>query len=313
MPLVGFEYKGERYSLEDALERGALTHRFALTFLRMVAAEREWDGTPSVTQCINGTRMEYLKMTTDYWVNPDDSAFMALGSRVHLGLDSQGVELSEFDVRLDDLKGTLDLLEPAPGGGYLLTDYKTSGSFKVAKALGWEKVDVGQVDSDGSPVLYKSGKKKGQQVTKKEVRKGKPDIWEWALQVNKYRLMARAALDAKGDRTKIVAMRIFVISRDGGTWMAESRGVVENTASIPIEQYSDAKVEDYFERKSGALVEAMVDERLPGVCSEIENWQGRRCRDYCPVADACKAAGDNPHLGGVRQQLEDSIAEATNG
>lgn len=301
MPLAWVEHEGQRYSLEDVLENGALAHRFPLTYLQLVCDDRKWKGRPSVTQCIGGTRQAYLKITVDYGVNPDKAAFQVLGTKVHRNLDTQEWEITEFDVGIDDMEGTLDLLEPAPGGGYILTDHKTVGSYRIVKALGIEKIDVPVHDENGAAKFYQSGKKKGQMVTRKEHRRNeeKVDIHDWALQLNKYRLMAREALDAKGDKTKVVAMRIFAIVRDGGLWISESRGIEDSTFSVPVPEYPDAKVEAFFEAKATALLGAVLDGRVPAMCSEDENWGGTKCRDWCEVSEACKALGDNPHLGGM--------------
>jgi hypothetical protein len=73
--------------------------------------------------------------------------------------------------RLDsgDISGVADLLEEdeEEAGKYILTDYKTFASFKVAKCLGRKVIDVPALDEAGNEVIYKSGKKKGQVKTRK--------------------------------------------------------------------------------------------------------------------------------------------------
>ncbi len=312
MPLKWFEVDGERHEVQKALTEYTLIEHYPLTYLQMVANERPWSGTPSVTQLLKGSRQAYLELTEDYAVDPDDAAFRVLGTKAHLNLETQQYQLTEVDLLVDDIKGTSDLLEPAPANRLWLTDYKTWGSFPVMRALGIEMVDVPQFWEDsGNPIVYKSGKRAGQQKTRKEPRQtNKPDYRDVQLQVNKYRIMARAHLDALGDDRQITIMRVFVVVRDGGTGSARQRGVLTNTASIQIPPMDDAVVQRYFERKQAALLGALDSGDAPPPCSEDESWQGRKCQRYCPVAEHCAKLGDNPHLGGVLPALRESIARA---
>ncbi len=51
--------------------------------LRLMAQQRDWTGKPSTTQCINGTRLEYLKLTHATLCDPQKMAFMVLGTMSH--------------------------------------------------------------------------------------------------------------------------------------------------------------------------------------------------------------------------------------
>ncbi len=51
-----------RVSFADALERGALSDLYPVTYLRMCAESRTWKGKPSTTQLMKGTRQAFLEI-----------------------------------------------------------------------------------------------------------------------------------------------------------------------------------------------------------------------------------------------------------
>lgn len=94
---------------------------------------------------LNPTRLEYLKLTKDYAIDPTDRAFALLGTRHHkrLELVAKKIEglIAEKKLDSDEVQkhsGILDLLEPdeLQDGYYKLIDYKSWGSFMVALILG---------------------------------------------------------------------------------------------------------------------------------------------------------------------------------
>lgn len=274
-----------------------------MSFLREAGHERKWNGLPSVTQLINGTRKAYLSIVTDYSAKPGDSAFRIIGSRGHAKLEKTGgsFEITEETLTLNGITGTFDSLE-VEGNEITLTDTKTSGAYAVAKALGIkrESKDVPIIGDDGKPVLLKSGKNKGQAKTKKEyeIVRVDPDYREWQLQLNYYALMVKAAGFAP---TKLV---VFSIPRDGGTWKAESYGVTEKTYMIPVPFLGENEVLSYFEMKKAALVAAMETKTMPPMCTPDECWEGRKCTGFCAGAEACRAHGDNPYFSAPVQDGE---------
>lgn len=140
-----------------------------ISYLRIAGAVREWKGIPSTTQMLNGTREEYLKITEDYSIIPDKRAFAALGTKTHAALDSED-NLSFSEERLFDETGSgqMDRLELQENGEWWLIEEKTSGSRKVAQAMGLVKKKRPAFYPSGDPVLYqRSGKgyKAGDQKT----------------------------------------------------------------------------------------------------------------------------------------------------
>lgn len=229
---------------------------------RAVTEERVWSGVPSTTQLINGTMLEFLKLTKDYAIDPQKRAFSVLGTHHHQHLEVFGV-MAEVKVG-NEITSTVDLLEPDPTepGSYILTDYKTWGSYAVARVLG----------------LVREGKGKEAVFV---YAKPHPSDWESELQLNHYRLQAtRAGLP-------VSKMQVQCTVRDGGLAIAATRGIDRNIYIIPIQKLDDSSIDDYFKRKAGCLQLALKQGWWNEPCNDEESWEGRRCKDYCEVAEWC--------------------------
>lgn len=209
--------------------------------------------TPSTTQLLNPTRMAYLQITKPYAINPFDSAFMLLGTRHHKTLEIvasriKGLiaekKLSKSEASQNT--GILDLLEPdeLKEGYYKLIDYKTWGSYSVAKTLG-------RSNSNGD---Y--------------------EVNQLSLQLNNYRI--------KVENLGFPISRLLVqcTVRDGGTWTARNNKVPEKVLFIPVDLIDNELVLDYFYRKSRELLTALKTETLPGLCDYQERWGSRRCKGF---------------------------------
>ena len=246
-----------------------------------MARVREWKGKPSVTQCLNGTRCAMNEILYDYYTTTDSMAFAMLGTHHHTLMEgaADGEEIiSEERFEADDVGGTPDSLEPKADGTYKLLDYKTWGSYKVAKALGYYTEDV------GTGVHFKTGKRVGQEKTRKEVRQSadKVDIWETQMQLNRYRIF----FDVAG--FPVSELEVAVTVRDSGTYMAKGRGVTRNIYLINIPILPDEYVLEYFKTKSEALVSAIANKHCPTKCNARERWDDRKCEDYCPTHNHCE-------------------------
>ena len=243
--------------------------------LGYIAKEREWKGTPSVTQLLSGTRQKYLEITQEYAINPQNLLFAMLGTSTHEKQEENTPENDKTEERLSlgYVNGAYDYYETST---QTLYDTKTYGSYKVAKALGYfEKwVHVG---------VYQRGDKKGQNKFEKQwVPGGYKDRFELAVQMNCYRIM----LEKEGYPVK--RMLCEVICKDGGTFMAKQRGIDRIGYLIPINKISDIWIERYFKHKSKKLLEALEKKELPPTCTKRETWDGRKCQDYCPVWEYCE-------------------------
>lgn len=302
MPIKYFTIDGVEIPVEDVLSGNAKT-RFPRAYLEMAADFRKWDGKPHVTDLLNGFRLTWLKNKADYAVDPDDAAYRVLGVQAHGKLEQyegQG-EVAELGLETDDLQGRTDLVGVI-NGERAMTDYKVVGSYKIQQALGLYYEDEPVLNPDGSPYLFKSGARKGQPKTHKVLKKdpAKADIKDFARQLNIYRVLYKMMTGES-----IENLYIFAVVRDGGTRIAQERGVLQKTYTFPMPVVADEKVLAFIKKQSSALKEAMDLQTPPPVCSPEECWNGRRCKDFCEVSIACKALNDNPYLGAKEEEDEE--------
>ena len=251
------------------------------SYLQLASRDRKWTGKPSTTQLIGGVLHAFLKLTKDYVISPDSRAFMITGTKGHSALENSGDEYSILEERFDDedvdITGIADILE-CENGRNILIDTKVSGSFKVAKALGF------YVEDEATDEVYTSGKKKGQPKTRKVLKRddSKRDRLDWERQTSKY------AIEFEKKGFKIDEIRIQAIVRDGNTYMARSRGVFRNVYFFRIDRIPDAEILAYFEAKRVALLTALQQGYWNNICTAEENWEGLKCQKYCEVAEYCK-------------------------
>jgi len=266
---------GQTIEIESCLENCRMANRcLSIATLRLISEQRDWTGTPSTTQLLQGTREAYLKIIhNDLIMKPKAQLFRILGTKSHLSLEKfTENELSEVRLEDENSTGAFDLYDPATKTLY---DYKTWGSFKVAAALGIKMIDVETGE------VYKTGAKKGQPKTRKEISYGQPDMRETELQLNDYRMK----LEASGFPVEQIIVEAIV--RDGGTYVASGRGITENGYLIPVAILPDEEVKAYFTAKAEALKHALETNTMPPECTDEECWDGRKCTGYCDVACKC--------------------------
>lgn len=258
MPLVGFICPDNKtITKEVCYNRCRMGNPCrSLRYLLQAGEDRPWTGKPSCTQLLNGTRLEYLKITNDYFIRPDDRAFAVLGTRSHWLLDQIAKTredlISEYKLEGDQV-GTLDCLEPDRiNGGYILIDNKTWGSYVVKKSLAG-------------------------------------DMAETELQLNFYRVKAETdpALAKILGPVVIRKMIIEAIVRDGNTKTAKENDIYNRIYHIPVKRLPDDRVLEYFNSKAFALVDALDKKALPPCCNNDENWNWRRCKGFCDVYSFC--------------------------
>jgi len=251
-----------------------------------IAEERVWSGEPSTTQLLNGTMLEFLKLTNSYAIDPDSRMFALLGTRHHEMLHEMAKTLglpSEVALTGDD-KDIFDLLEQDEDGQWVLLDYKTWGSYRVAQAIGL--VEIGK-KPDPSGAVYKTSGKWGKAGSPKMVNvfQAMPqqvDNTEAELQLNRYRLLLKEKYGID-----VVLMRIQATVRDGGLAVANSRGIDRNGIMIEIQMLPDERVKAYFDAKRTDLLLALAQGSWSIPCTNKESWDGVRCREYCDVWNFC--------------------------
>ena len=227
----------------------------SLPTLHEIGSDREWKGVASTTMLLNPTRMSYLKIVHDYAIDPFDRAFALLGTRHHKKLEIVASKIIELHAEIKivgETSSIIDLLEPdeLKDGYWKLTDYKTWGSYALAKVTG--------VKDNGDYELKQAG-----------------------LQLNDYRI--------KAQDIGFPISRLFIqcTVRDGGTFTARNNGIDYKMALIPIEIMDDDKVKEYFITKEYALQTALKENTLPELCPYDERWSGRRCKGFCDVFMFC--------------------------
>jgi len=295
MPLTHFYCPdGQRVSLKQCLSSQGcrMQDRCApLPFLRKIGYDRKYSGvTPSAAG--NGPRLIWGRAVFDYCVDPDDRVFAVLGSTIHGRLAEKGITynvLSEEKLKDDQAKGIADLLEDDEfiPNQYILTDYKTSGSFAVAKWMGIKikKVEMPILDEKGKQVYLKSGPNKGKAKTKQESRieryNPEKNLFGVSLQVNRYRIF----YETYG--FKISRMRVFAIPRDGGTYIAKNRAIDRNKYLIDLPKLDDTSVMNFYAKLQAEVNQAFEDE-YARLCLPWECWDGRRCAAYCEIREDCQ-------------------------
>ena len=233
----------------------------------------------SVTELLCGTREMYLRKITDYAVSPTDQVFALHGSAVHALQENltAGELLSEERLQDTVTTGKFDLYGKILGNDDgVLGDYKVTSSYKLMKALGYYKVDVPTGE------FYKSGIRKGQPKYKKEWRTdGVRDVFEWAVQLNAYRMLLEKA------GFHVHHMEIQAFCRDYSLQIAAQRNITKPIYLIPIHRISNHWLELYLKAKAQRLEKAIATRTMPPVCTARENWNGRKCLGYCPVSGHC--------------------------
>ena len=283
MPLVDFLCPDNaRIPIKTCLSEGGcrMGERCASrSYLQMAASDRPWKGKSSCTQCISGTLHAFLKITKPYATAPDGRAFMINGTRGHSVLEDYDDECSLLELKFTEgnISGIADCIE-IELGKTILSDNKVSGSYKVAKALGFKVI------KEETGVLYKTGPRAGQSRTRSTLVRDPEheDRYTWELQLNKYRMDYE-----KEYNTKVDELKIQCIVRDGNTQIARSRGLFRNVYYFKIKIMPDSEVQEYFDRKDAALHQALKQGYWKEVCNKEECWDGLMCQRYCDVAEHC--------------------------
>jgi hypothetical protein len=315
--LTHFIFNNKLISIENWR---SLLWRFSPQYLQKVMEERTYSGKVSVTTCYKCPREYIFKNLFPYAVDPDQMAFAILGTYVHNYLedDSQLTEMAmnmEFDI---GISGILDLIY-VQNNEIVLSDYKTWGSYAVAKHLGLEQYEKPLLDAQGNQIRYKSSRKgkyeKGDLRTERAFRKNDElaDNYIVTMQLNMYRVMfedllrkGKIVIKGEDDKTllNVGKLIVYCIIRDGNTHIARSRGIFSNTEAIPLNILPDKEVIDYHLSKARYIKELMdkytfynTKEILrdpPRMGTSEETLDGYVCRESCPVAYLCQQCEEHP-------------------
>lgn len=272
---------GTATKISDCLEHCPNKERcMFLPTLRAIAKSTDRKlSEPTVTELLQGTRETYLKKTTNYAVNPISQLFALHGSAIHAMNEenSEGNLLTEVRMYDGIMSGKFDVYgEILDKDTKTLGDYKVTSSYKLMRAMGYYKVNIPTGE------VYKTGTHKGEPKYRKEWRTdGVRDVLDWAIQLNYYRML----LEARG--FKVEKMQIQALVRDYSLRIAKERNITKPVYLIKINRISDHWLKLYLQAKAQRLQNAITNKQLPEHCKTRETWHGRKCLDYCDVADQC--------------------------
>lgn len=272
---------GEKTSIESVLS-GCFDDYFPRAYIAACVDEPKWTGEPSVRQCVNGARMEYLKIVCDYSIDPEDHIFMLIGTSSISMLDNYiEKEYAKIEIEGEHVIGTIAALEKKQDETFTMIDYKNYGSYKAQLML-------------ASTVIKRDDNK---YYTVPNWKLGENKLVE--LELNELRILVE-----KQKNIKITEIKLMLIIRDGNTKNASDNGIIQSYFYLPIPILEDKKVENYFRKKSKLIIDAVNDyhksiysmqkkyavmNNAPSKCNSDEAWNGRRCnKKYCPVSNYCK-------------------------
>lgn len=302
MPIRWFKCPdGETIECEECLKLGGcrMEQRCATRpYLRLVADEREFDGKVTPSAAGNGPLLTYLKGVTDYAVSPQDKAFASFGTATHGKLSIHKYTkdvLAEEEMSDEKMKGIADVVDECENGkeGFILYDYKTWGSYKLMKALGGYQVNEPVLDDHGNQIIYKSGKKKGEVKTHKVTYFDPERVLKNDELFNEEMQLGRYGIFFTDKGFPVVELWIQGIPRDGGTYIADSRGITEKVYMIPLRMRSREEILSFYDNLQDEVDTAVATGQCR-LCNARECWEGRRCEGYCEVAEACKQRYDRP-------------------
>lgn len=267
--------------------------------LGAIAEQRVWNGIPSTTQLLNGTREAYLTIITDYSIDPQDYVYALFGTKVHAKLElfTPDNALSEERLFDDVSSGAFDFYDDG-----VLYDVKTYGSYAVAKTLGLKE----ELVPDGVYKTSRTGKyQKGDTKYKKVYKEnGIHKRFNLMVQLNDYRMK----LESYGFPVDKMVCEILV--RDGGTYIARSRGVHQKALLVVINKISDIWISRYMNEKAKRLKEALSTNILPPPCSPRERWydsttkRSGKCASFCPVRFVCSVGRREMALSDFGKDVE---------
>lgn len=272
---------GNQIEISNCLQSCRLQQRcMLLPTLRAIAqsVNRNIQGF-TVTELIGGVREMYLKKTFEYAVDPMKRVYALHGTAAHRINEghTEGEIFSEERLNGEACSGQFDMFGSLlDDSDATLGDIKVTSSYKLMRALGMYKVDVPTGD------IYKSGSRKGQAKTVKEWRTGGVrHLFDWAVQVNYYRIL----LEAQG--FEVNRMVIQALCRDSGLRIASERNINQPVYLIDIHRISAPWIKRYLEEKAKMLQRALDSNVMPELCTPREAWHGRKCAGYCEVAGFC--------------------------
>ena len=234
-----------------------------------------------VTDVTVGLRETYLKYTTDFVETLDDRMAVAPQSLYHAALEINSPDTSTFSH--GNLIGSVDDWE-ADAKEMRIYDFKFVGAYKVKLMLGLDKHTEPILDEEGNKIMWRGKPRVNTSFLPTLI----PDLSPYDDQMNIYRgLMREEGFCA--DRK--IRCFLNVVPRDAGTVAGRMHGVTKRFYSIEIPDNKTAIEQAHI--RADELLEAFATKTPPPPCLSVHSWEGRKCRQYCAVANACANLCDN--------------------
>lgn len=254
MPLVGFNCECGNVLIKDCLKSCPKGDRcLSISTLHKIGQTKEYThGKFSTTLLLKPTRQAFLEITSDYFIEPSEQAWMISGREHHARLQEVADKLkdvkAELPVRDWEITSVIDNLEPDElnQGSFKLVDFKFVGAFSIVKLL-----------------------------------RGDYSGYDW--QVNHYKTQLT--------RLNIPISRLFIqyTARDlTGKTAAEFKDIfTKKMGLIPIPIYPESEVLEYFDIRRERLQMALAKNELPPICED--RWTNdNRCKSFCSVSANCE-------------------------
>lgn len=249
MPAVSFRCPAGVIPIKDCIQACPRPQGRCLSLPTLVEVgwSREYSNKFSTTLLLMPLRQAYLSLTEPFAVNPQDRAFTLLGTRVHRRLEIVAK-------KLEQLKSE-----------FAVKDSEINSTLDLLEPINgdtWRLVDFKCI---GTYAI-------------KKMLSDPPDYGTYDLQLNHY----RCQIEKLGFH--VTETFIQYIARDF-TPRSQLEGV-EKMALIRIPHYPDSEVLDYFDRQRELLEMALAHGKLPELCPDRWNNDGR-CKSYCDVNSIC--------------------------
>lgn len=255
--------------LEDNCPHPCLT----LPTRRFASRCRRWDGkTFSVTQLLQPTLHEYLKLTCPETISPMSSLQAGLGTAGHALMEGNIGRGEAGEFRLIDKTGRItgqpDLVDL---NKHILYDMKFVAAFSLSRMLGMK--------SEGYWHEFTRGKRKGEKEWRfRYVSGGEPDYHGYDWQTNMYRLLLKEV----GIQVDKIVLQVTAKESDTAL---KQLGLDRRSYMIGIPIYDDATVYKKFYDAYDRLKTALDTKTVPPMCEDT--WNNVRCSRYCSVNEHC--------------------------
>ena len=263
----------------------------------LLSAEKSthhWFGRPSVTTLLKPTRMTYLEMTTDYYIDPLGGIAAMIGTVSHKAFEDHSPDgwMAEHRMTDDITSGCFDAYDKTT---HTLWDWKFFRARRIAMALGMQRSFTMRTVTRGK---YKGEHRPKEVWSPGGVRQ----VMDIAKQLNYYRYM----MENEGLPVESIKVNMFL--RSSVDAEAKAMGLTKPAYIVPINFISKHWIRRFFKAKYDRLMHALESKELPPPCKKSERWSNgktypnRRCADWCSVNENCEFYQTH-HCGNIHKDM----------